>query len=245
MLEKPQKILLTGGTSGIGLELLRQLNQKGHSMIVLGRDADKLAQLRRNFVDVETYCCDLAQKHELESVLNEIRTTHPTISILINNAAVQNTPAFTAPDFEYDTLTSEVEINFLAPVRLTYLLLDGFLKQERPCAIVNISSGLALYPKASSSIYCATKAALHSFSQSLRYQLHKHPVRVIEVLLPLVDTPMTAGRGRRKLSAGDAAAHILLGISGSKGEIYIGRARWLPLLIRVSPGIAKGILRRA
>lgn len=243
ILNQRQKILLTGGTSGIGLELLRQLSSLGHNLIVLGRNAGKLTQLQQEFSRLETYICDLAQREDVLSVAQKICAEHPDITLLINNAAIQHQDLLFTGKPDYEAIAREVEINFLAPVYLSAVLLDHFLALKAACAIVNICSGLAFYPKTSAPIYCATKAALRSISQSLRDQLSAHPVQVIEVILPIVDTPMTAGRGRKKLSAQVAAQQILAGVAQGKDEIYIGKARWLPWLLRISPGLVRTILR--
>ena len=92
-------------------------------------------------------------------------------------------------------------------------------------------------------MYCATKAALHSASQSLRYQLEKTQVRVAEVLLPLVDTAMTKGRGSGKITAEAAARDIITGMGTKRDEIYIGKARLLPPILRLAPGIVKKMLK--
>lgn len=243
MLASPQKILLTGGTSGIGLALLHQLHRQGHRVIVLARNIVKLKELHHEIKNLDIYAYDFRNTQQLKICVEKILSEHPDISILINNAAIQLTPRFTDPDFDFDGIELEVNINFLAPAHLSYLMLRSFIVSGKSCAIVNISSGLAFYPKASSAVYCATKAAIHSLSQGLRYQLSGQPIRILEVILPLVDTPMTAGRGRGKLSVGYVAEKIIHGMNSGKEEIYIGKARWLPLLARISPRLTKNILR--
>lgn len=146
--------------------------------------------------------------------------------------------------FNFDSIEHETIINFLSPVWMTTLLLPLLLNSNSCASIVNISSGLALAPKMNSAIYCANKAALHSYSQSLRYQLANADIRVHEAILPLVDTPMTAGRGRNKLTADEAASGIIQGITRGVDEIYIGKARLLPMLMRLSPSLVKRILRK-
>ena len=119
------------------------------------------------------------------------------------------------------------------------------LRRQQTAAIVNVSSGLAIYPKTGSAVYSATKAALHSFTQSLRYQLEDTGVHVFEAIVPMVDTPMTAGRGSGKISAQECAKQMIAGIHANRDEIYIGKARLLPLLSRLAPGTAKRILKNA
>lgn len=244
MLNSPRTILITGGTSGIGASLVRQLNDQGHHIVTIARDTAKLEHLTNQYPGLHGYPCDLASRQQVEELCTKILEKHADISVVINNAGVQYTPTFLDTGFHFDAIEHETRINFLAPVWLSCLLLPALINQDRTCAIVNISSGLALAPKTSSAVYCATKAAIHSFSQSLRYQLDGSNVRVMEVILPLVDTPMTAGRGQRKLPPDEAASRIMRGIQSGKDEIYVGIARVLPLLMRVSPSIAKTLLRK-
>lgn len=238
-----QTILITGATSGIGRELASQLHERHNTLVVIGRSQHKLDDLDRQFERIHTYRCDLSKRHQIEEVMETLIAQHPDISVLINNAAVQFTPTFICDDFQFDGIGYEITTNLSAPLWLTSLLLSGTLLQQREALIVNISSGLAFYPKTQSAVYCATKAALHSVSQSLRYQLTETPVKVVEAIMPLVDTPMTHGRGADKLSAAQAALSIIEGIEAGRPEIYIGKARWLPLLLRLAPGIAKKVLK--
>jgi len=239
-----KKILITGGTSGIGLQLVGQLQDRSNELVVLGRSRHKLDHLQNKYGRINTYHCDLSQRHQVEETLDAVIADHPEIAVLINNAAVQLTPTFISEDFDFDGIAYEITTNLTAPLWITSLLLAGTLLRQKEALIVNISSGLAFYPKKESAVYCATKAALHSVSQSLRYQLEETPVRVSEVLLPLVETPMTHGRGTHKITAESAARHILEGIEKDRDEIYIGKARLLPLMSRLAPSIIKNILKR-
>lgn len=243
MLSRPRKILLTGGSSGIGRVLVDRLHAAGHALVVPGRSEAALSNLRREVPTLATYRCDLSNQQDVEDAAAAIWNDHPDISVLINNAGVQFTPRFTEAGFRYDSVRYETTVNFLAPVWLSLLSLPGLLSHPDGGHVVNISSGLAFYPKTGSAVYCASKAALHSFSQSLRYQL-EGGVRVTEVVLPVVDTPMTRGHGDRKISADQAVDEIMRGLRRRRAEIYVGRARLIPLLARIAPGLLRDILRR-
>jgi len=238
-------ILVTGGTSGIGQELVRKLVECGNELVVLGRSQNKLDDLKSRLHGVSVYRCELSQRTQVEHVMDEVITRHPDIAVLINNAAVQLTPAFTSDEFDFDGIGFQITTNLTAPLWITSLLLAGTLLRQDRALIVNISSGLAFYPKTESAVYCATKAALHSVSQSLRYQLEESPVRVAEVILPLVDTPMTEGRGSGEMTAEMAAKGIIAGIETGRDEIYIGKARLLPPMLRLIPGVVKNVLKRS
>jgi uncharacterized oxidoreductase len=176
--------------------------------------------------------------------MDAVIAAHPDISILINNAAVQLTPTFISDDFDFDGIGYEITTNLTSPLWITSLLLAGTLVRQKEALIVNISSGLAFFPKRESAVYSASKAALHSISQSLRYQLEETSVGISEVILPLVDTPMTHGRGKGKISPVSAARGIIEGIENGRKEIYLGKARLLPVLMWVAPFIVKNILKR-
>lgn len=236
-LSSPTKILLTGGTSGIGAIMREMLLAEGHDVIVVARTATRLSpQARLAFYD-----CDLADSVAVVACLAQILRQHPGIAVVINNAALQYDTPLTDPDFNPTRMMDEVAINLVAPALITHqLIANAPLK-----AVVNISSGLAFFPKQQSALYCATKAALHSFSTSLRYQLAARSIQVSEAILPLVDTPMTEGRGRGrgKMPVDKAAAAILHGVKKGQAEIYIGKAKLVPILARLSPSIGKKILR--
>ena len=241
-----RKILVTGATAGIGQALVEALLQKGCQVVVCARNEMALDAIRNRHNGLATFRCDLASVPDVERLAEYVRSEHADLSVLINNAGVQHPMDFnTAP---YDEIRQacqqEVEVNFVAPVLLSALLLPVLCRQSSG-AIVNISSGLALSPKKSSPVYCATKAALRSFTKSLRYQVsEKYPqIRLIEALLPLVDTAMTRGRGTGKISPAQAAAEIIKGIERGRDEIYIGKSNLLRIVHRISPSIADRILK--
>lgn len=240
----PATILITGGTSGIGLQLVKKLSARAHKVIVIARRAGELAVVSpASPGPVFPYDCDLSNETALATALDAIVTQHPGISVVINNAALQYSVAMTAPEFDPAMMRQEVAINLIAPAMIVHRTLSILQAQNRRCAIVNMSSGLAFYPKTQTALYCATKAAIHSFSQSMRYQLADTNIDVVEVILPLVDTPMTAGRGTGKISAERAANAILRGMEQGKPEIYVGKARLLRVLNRLAPSIVRRALK--
>ena len=236
-------IMITGATSGIGKALCLQLAERGNHIVAVGRSTDKLNALMGELKDATAIRCDLTSKSSVIALAERIQNEVLPVSVLINNAAVQYTPRFVDADFSFDSIEAEIATNFTSIAWLTSLMLPRLIEQLDGSAIVNMSSGLAYYPKPSSALYCASKAALHSLSQSLRYQLNETRVSVSEVLLPLVDTPMTEGRGKNKLTAQFAAEQTIRGVENGCDEIFIGKARILPILNRISPALTKRILR--
>ena len=241
LLTKPTTILLTGATSGIGAHLRSRLLADGHRLIAVSRTASAIAPQDR----LLCFDADLADPQAVDVLAHELAARHPDIRIIINNAALQLPMRFDDPVLDRDMLIGEVAVNLLAPALFTRVFMPLFKASTEPSAIVNISSGLAFFPKTTTALYCATKAAVHSLSQSLRYQAEGSAMRVIEAILPLVDTPMTEGRGSGKLSAEVAAMAIIDGIRRGQDEIYIGKAKLLRILGLLVPIIPRTILKRS
>lgn len=238
-------LLITGGTSGIGYELVKQLAPVNETIIVVSRNTKKLQELRTEFSNVVTYACSIADNMDLERSISDIVTAHSRVSVVFNNAGVQEVPTFLDSQFTYDSIDHEIAVNLAAPIKICALMLGSMLNLESPSAFVNISSGLALFPKTSSAVYCATKAGIHNFTRSLRYQLEETSVSVYEAIMPLVDTPMTEGRGKGKMKASVAARAVIDGVEADRHEIYIGKAKLMPLLARVSPTLMAKIMKSA
>lgn len=238
-LSRPSIIVLTGATSGIGSHLMARLLAGGHHVVAVSRRASLLD----SHPALERIDCDLADVQSVRALVADLKQLHPRIDLLINNAALQYGLPLTAPGFDRDAMIAEATTNLVAPALLVHGLIGALEAAGPGSAIVNLSSGLAYYPKRDTALYCATKAGLHSLSQSLRYQLEPHGIRVMEVILPLVATPMTQGRGSGKMDADAAARAILAGIARGWDEIHVGKARLLPLLLRLAPSIVQRMLK--
>lgn len=237
-LSQPTTVLLTGATSGIGAALLARLLAQGHSVIALSRQAVHLPA-QPGLIAVSA---DLTDLPALPALAQRLLAAHPDLSVLINNAAVQHAHALTDPASTPAHLIAEAALNLTAPALLVQALLPH-LRARPDGAILNISSGLALFPKQQGGLYSATKAGLSSFTTSLRYQAEGTPLLVSEVILPLVDTPMTTGRGRAKITPDHAAKAILAGITARRSTIRIGAARALPLIATLAPWLGRRLLQ--
>jgi uncharacterized oxidoreductase len=239
LLSRPETVLLTGATSGIGAELRTRLLARGHTVIAVSRSASRLAPA----AGLHAVDADLAEAQSVVDAAGMIAAAHPALSLIVNCAAVQHAVPLTDPASRPALLREEVAVNLLAPALLVQALLPLLVAAGRG-GIVNISSGLAVFPKERAGLYPATKAGLSSFTTSLRWQVARHGITVSEVLLPVVDTPMTEGRAdARKIAPGPVAEAILDGVARGRPVIRVGAARLLPLLSRIAPGLGHRILR--
>lgn len=193
-----RNIVITGGTTGIGLELVRQLHDN-NQLLIVASNSERLERLSDTFPAIQTCRGDLSRLAGIEAAASAAHSCFDRIDILINNAAVQHTPTFIDKDFDAASIPREITVNFTAVCALTASLLPS-LMQCQEAAIVNVNSGLGLIPKTNSAVYCATKAAVNVFSQSLRHQLENTNVRVFQVFMPLVDTAMFHCSDRTRFS---------------------------------------------
>ena len=180
--------LVTGGASGIGLALARRLLAAGSRVVVCGRRVEALRVAAEAHPGLVTRVCDLARAEEREALAEWVTGEFPALDLLVNNAGVQRRVRVAEPE-PWAATRQEIATNFDAPVHLTLRLLPHLL--ARPHAtVVQVTSGLAFVPLAGAPVYCATKAALHSFTRSLRHQLAGTSVRVVEVIPPAVNTDL-------------------------------------------------------
>jgi uncharacterized oxidoreductase len=181
-------ILVTGGASGIGLALADRFARAGSTVIVCGRRADKLTEAQGQVPALKTITCDLSTPDGRVSFASRVTRDFPALDVLVNNAGMQRYPKLTDNE-DWAATHEEIAINLEAPIHLTRLLMPHLLARPR-AAVVNVTSGLSFVPLARAPIYCATKAALHSFTLSLRRQLKDTKVEVVEIVPPAVDTDL-------------------------------------------------------
>lgn len=235
--------IVTGASSGLGLALATQLAEAGVPVIAIARSGERLNALAARLPLVEPVVADLADLAALPALAHRLVSRHPDIGLLINNAGIQHAVRMDDASYGPAQIDEEIRINLSAPMVLAQALLPQLQSRQRAW-IVNIGSGLALAPKRSAAVYSASKAGLRLFTQALRVQLRGSGVHVVDVLLPLVDTPMTAGRGRHKLAPEAVARELMAALRAGREDIAIGPARALPLLQRWAPSVLAKVLQR-
>ncbi|HTB52440.1 MAG TPA: SDR family NAD(P)-dependent oxidoreductase [Ferruginibacter sp.] len=179
------KILITGGASGIGLGLAERFIKENNTVIICGRRAAVLKEVAAKFPSVITKVCDLSVEAECVALYDWVSANHPDLNVLINNAGIQNWMNVTDNNF-YQKANEEITTNVLAPLHLTTL----FTKLKSLNTIINVTSGLAFIPLSKVPVYCATKAFMRSFTLSLRHMLKDTKIEVIEMIPPALNTDL-------------------------------------------------------
>ena len=232
-------ILITGGSSGIGLELARQLLGRDNTVIVTGRNQQRLDEAERSVPGVHTFRSDVSNPADIRTLHDEVIAQFPALDTLINNAGIMRNLSLNR-EHDLTDVTREIDINLSGPVRMVQQFLPH-LKTRSAALIVNVSSGLAFIPFPASPVYSATKAAIHSFTQSLRIQLNGTGVTVIELAPPGVETPLFRGEfaeelhGQKGMDVKVLVRRAIAGIEAGKLEIRPGQSNILKVMSRIAP----------
>lgn len=232
--------IVTGTSSGIGAVLATKLAAQGYDVLSIARRHPPFAESGR----IRHLALDLTDSDAIPRVVAEVETAGRPVDVLVNNAGVQYSHCIADPFDEAsgESLRTEIALNLEVPIRLTWSLLD---RVSRPGgAIVNVTSLTALHPKTSAPVYSATKAGLNSFTRALRLQVEPMGVHVMEAVPPLVDTAMTAGRGKGKISPEAMADAILSGLADRRTIVAPGLSGKVLKLNRLLPElVAKSLAR--
>lgn len=234
-------ILITGGSSGIGLESIRHFLAEGMRVIICGRDGLKLQQAKSRFPSIATISCDITNEEDV-NVLYQLIKGNGGVDVLYHNAGLVNVHSI-AGQSAFAFASKEIETNYLAAVRLTSLFLPELAKRTE-AAIVFTTSAAAYLPAAFIPTYSASKAALHSYVQSLRYQLketHKN-LKVMELIPPTVDTKATGNFTAKKISTARVVKDLIHGLKNNHTTIHVSIARPFYYLHRFFPSFAFKIL---
>ncbi|MBC7541937.1 MAG: SDR family NAD(P)-dependent oxidoreductase [Candidatus Sericytochromatia bacterium] len=233
-------ILITGGTSGIGFELASQLLKLGNTVIITGRNQARLEAAQGKLPGVHTVQSDASDPQAIQALYAKVTAEFPELNILINNAGIMRRINLHDEGCDLEDLTAEIETNLNGPIRMAKQFLPH-LKARKAAAIMNVSSGLAFVPLPISPVYCATKAGLHSFTQSLRVQLKNTHVKVFELAPPLTETNLIDGfdpndmKDVKAMGVVEMVNTAIKGMNDDRFEIRPGQANALKLMSRVAP----------
>lgn len=228
---KDRTVLITGGSSGIGKGLAEMFYRFDSHVIVTGRKEAPLQKLCEKNPGMQYFVMDVASPESVRQAVQKIESEHPRLDCLINNAGIQRSIDFTQESFpDFEALTHEVNTNLLGLIWMTTAFLP-LLKRNQPASIINVSSGLSFVPMAQMPVYCATKAGVHSFSQSLRHQLRHSGVNVVELMPPAVESNLDPNRrlaeGVSELPVASFMDSVLTALLHDEQEIAIGAAQLL------------------
>ena len=230
-------VLVTGGSSGLGFEMARQLVGRGAAVSICGRSQERLEKASRLVPELSIIRCDVTEAESRRALYDEVLRRHGRQDLLVNNAGVGMRYLLAKAEDLERRVVEEWRTNFLAPLLLAQQFLDLLARSSG--TLVNVSSGLAYVPLSVEPSYCASKAALHSMTQSMRLQYSKSGVKVAEIFYPAVDTPFQGGRApANALPPAEAAALALRGLEAGKPEIRVRMAALIYAMSRLMPGRA-------
>jgi uncharacterized oxidoreductase len=244
-------ILITGGGSGIGFALAKEFLKHGNKIIISGRNIEKLKIARVNFPELEIIQCDISDEDSVKALVEEINKKYPDLNFLINNAGIMRIWNIQKETASIKEQKQEILTNLFGTIQLTQSLIPHLLKRKNGI-ILNVSSALAFVPISAAPVYNATKAALHSYSISIRQQLQGTNVKIFELLPGAIETAMANDieksldieNGNPKMSPEKLARLTLKGLKNDTYEIRPGMANTLYIMNRMFPALAEKMLQK-
>lgn len=233
-------VLITGGATGIGFALAEEFVKAGNEVIICGRRQEKLDEAKEKLPQLHAKAFDVSKAEQRKALFDWVESSFPETNVLLNNAGIQRMIDFKKGTTELFAVDDEIDINFKAYVHMAAYFIPPFMEKER-AAIINVSSGLGFAPIAVMPVYCATKAAIHSFTTSLRHQLRNTPIRVFEVIPPTVNTDLDKGARKRRgqtdfgIPPAEVARAVMESLEGDEFEIPVGQAKNLKMGARSNP----------
>ena len=231
-------ILITGGSTGIGLAFAGKFLELGNEVVVTGRRQAVLDEAAARYPKLRTIQSDVADPAQIAALAARIRADFPRLDVLMNNAGMMLSKNLAVPATDLTGLTVEMDVNAGGVMRMTSALVE--LLTANRGTVINVSSALAFVPLPSAPIYSATKAAIHSYTQSLRFQLEDAGVEVIEIMPPGVKTDLTASLsqgGMSLMTTGELVKQSFASLKAGAVEIRPGQSKQLALMRRLAPDL--------
>lgn len=220
-------IFITGGTSGIGRALAEALHQRGNKVIIAGRRQTLLAEIAQANPGIDTVQLDINDAQQIKDVAAEVIRRHPSLNVIINNAGIMPFDNAGSGAYDDELAVGLLQTNLLGPVRVSAAFVEH-LKRQPEAYIINNSSVLAYLPLATTALYSATKAAIHSYSLSQRFMLRDTSVKVLEIAPPWVDTDLIHKSGdERAMPLDEFIEETLIKLENATTEVLVDRV--LPL----------------
>lgn len=238
---KNSTILITGGTSGIGLELVKQLTEEGATVIVTGRKLEALNETKNKFPNVHIFQSDVCNAKDIQDLYENVTTLFPNLNILVNNAGLMRLIDLQDSSMDLENINQEIVVNLTGSIQMVHQFLPHLLKQKS-AGIVNVSSGIAFMSYSAAPIYSATKAAVRAYTQALRLQLENTNVKVFEMIPPGVQTNLQNDWVKQPnpamMMSVDKMVKIAVdGLKKDKAELKPFPIRIIKLATRMFPGV--------
>lgn len=228
-------VLITGGSAGIGFAIAKQLSAKNNHVIIIGRNQERLQKAAAELTNVTAINADISNAEDVDRLVKVLVSEHPALNIVINNAGAAQLNNLLTDTNTFEKASSEILTNYLSIIRLNEKLLP-LLQTQQEAAIVNVSSVVSFVPGSVLAGYSASKAALHSYTQSLRIFLSTTSVKVFELMPPLVDTEFSAEiGGHNGLKPSVVAEELVKGLETDNFEIRVGDTEQIYQLYRANP----------
>jgi uncharacterized oxidoreductase len=233
-------IFITGGGSGIGRGLAEALHKRGNQVIIAGRRKDRLTEVASANPGMRWVELDIEDPASISAVAGKVIAEHPKLNVLINNAGVMNIDDASAA-IDDKLLVTTLTTNLMGPIRMTGALI-GHLKRQNDAAVINNSSVLGFVPLAMAAVYSATKAAVHSYTLSLRYKLKGTRVKVLEIAPPWVQTDLLGSNNEpRAMPLADFIEETIRVLGSDAEEVLVERAK--PIRNNVGPAEAAFVVQ--
>ncbi|MFA6087092.1 SDR family oxidoreductase [Mucilaginibacter sp.] len=231
-------ILISGGSAGMGFEIAKQLTEKGNHVIITGRDKQRLETAAAKLNNVTAILFDVTNETEVDQLVSRLNADFPNLNVLINNAASAYAYDILSGQKAWEKAADEINTNYISLIRLTEKLLPQLL-QQKASAVVNVSSIAAIAPDTKVPTYSASKAAVNSYTQSLRFALRNTVVKVFELMPPLVNTEFSKEiGGENGIPPAQVATEFVNAFEKDEYEIHVGVTAKIFELARISPTIA-------
>lgn len=238
---KNSTVLITGGTSGIGLEFVKQLSEQGANIIVTARNLNTLRETKEKFPKIHVFQCDVSKPADIEQLYKNVTQQFPALNILINNAGIMRLLDLQDTTLDLDNINQEIATNLSGTIQMVHQFLPH-LKKQKSSAIVNVSSAIAFLAYSSAPVYSATKAGIHAYTQALRLQLEDTSVKVFELIPPGVNTNLqndwVMQPNPSMMMDADKLVHVAMkGLTKDKPEIKPTMVSVIKAVSRITPGL--------
>lgn len=241
-------VLVTGGGSGIGAGLASAYHARGAKVVIAGKTEARLTAVATRHPGMEVEVVDMADPSQVAAMVARVTERFPGLDTVINNAGIQQMIDFNGDKpIDPSLIAREIDVNLKGLIFVSNAVLPA-LKRQRSATLVHVGSALGFVPLAAAPVYSATKAAVHSFTVSLRRQLQGSPVRIVELIPPIVETDLHREQGGpppRAMRLEAFIAQAMAGIDAGREEIPVGLAKVLHTGVRIAPRFFLNIVNKA